>query len=145
MGKFILSVYVLVLILVCFYRVLFLNDNIIIDNIKILKGPNKYDKSKIIELKINKKNHKDIKKIMIYLKKINSLVGNNIEFISNRYNHICFNYEYLDVSIEIINKLFKLSDSNINDLKIKILREKLGPSTESIIKAAIKNNIPWER
>ena len=145
MGKFILSVYVLVLILVCFYRVLFLNDNIIIDNIKILKGPNKYDKSKIIELKINKKNHKDIKKIMIYLKKINSLVGNNIEFISNRYNHICFNYEYLDVSIEIINKLFQLSDSNINDLKIKILREKLGPSTESIIKAAIKNNIPWER
>jgi cyanophycin synthetase len=135
-----------VFIIILYTNTFFSNKENLIENIKVLKGPNIYGFDKKIELTINEKYLYKINEIKEFIYLINKTIGYTIikiEIINN--NKIVFDYYSEDISIEICNNIFNTNDKKIDKLKKSFEESKLGPSTKSIVDASISKNIPWER
>ena len=121
------------------------SKQILIDKIKVLKGPNIYGFDKKIELTINQNYLYKINEIKEFIYLINKIIGYDIKKIEIIKNKIIFDYYSEDISLEVCGNIFELNDKQINGLKDSLDEYKLGPSTKSIIDSAITKNIPYER
>jgi cyanophycin synthetase len=143
--RLVFIILIIVLFLIILYSNSYSDKEKIIDNIKILKGPNIYGSNKKIEITINKNFIGKINDIKEFIYLINQQVGYTITKIEILNDKIIFDYYYEDLSVEICNNIFDLDDKNINKLKISFDEYKLGPSTKCIVDSAVAKNIPYER
>ena len=147
-NKFIFIIIILIIYLILIYFNINETETKkekIINEFRILASPNIYRNEKVVKIDINKKYIKNLTNIINWIKYICNQINYKINKIDIIENIIIFDFYNEEVIHNIINNIYNLNDKTINILKKKLENYKIGPSTQSIIDAAINKNIPFER
>lgn len=143
----IIYIFLIILLLTCIF--IFRNNiesftqNYDLD-IRVLVGANIYTNIKVIVLKIDNMKEEQLKELMEKIILNHTMIGYKNNFYKIIDNMIIFDYDNSEISKKIINySYYKIN--NIDIIKKEYNDNKLGPSTQAIVNAAINRNIPYIR